>query len=300
LSKSKGSQVVVLMVPTTQPEDIASYANRVGNTWKIGRKDVGDGLLLVVAKDDRKVRIEVAKTLEGAIPTWPPSRSSTRPSRQPSVSGDYAGGLDAAADRVIALIRGEALPARPPPRGRGGDLGFDWEDLPIFMFFAVPVVRRVRCARIFGRKLGSLLTGAGVGGLAWLFTRQPAGGRRRSAGSTAGWAVFEPQPGAITRGSRRGGLGAAGAGVAAVRWLERWLGGRLQLRRRRRLWGRRRLGRTGDVGQTATPVQAPLAGRARRPARRAARLVQRLMQRVAASERRHSGEIRIHVEAACR
>ena len=56
------------MVPTTQPEDIASYANRVANAWKIGRKDVGDGVLLVVAKDDRKVRIEVAKTLEGAIP----------------------------------------------------------------------------------------------------------------------------------------------------------------------------------------------------------------------------------------
>ena len=66
LEKAKGSQVVVLMVPTTAPEDIASYANRVGNTWKIGRKDVGDGVLLVVAKDDRKLRIEVAKTLDRA------------------------------------------------------------------------------------------------------------------------------------------------------------------------------------------------------------------------------------------
>ena len=59
------------MVPTTLPEDISSYANRVGNAWKIGRKEVGDGILLIVAKDDRKVRIEVAKTLEGAVPTWP-------------------------------------------------------------------------------------------------------------------------------------------------------------------------------------------------------------------------------------
>ena len=59
------------MVPTTLPEDISSYANRVGNAWKIGRKEVGDGILLIVA-DDRKVRIEVAKTLEGAVPTWPP------------------------------------------------------------------------------------------------------------------------------------------------------------------------------------------------------------------------------------
>jgi uncharacterized protein len=66
--QKKGSQIVVLMVPTTQPEDIASYANRVGNAWKIGRKDVGDGILVIVAKDDRKMRIEVAKTLEGAVP----------------------------------------------------------------------------------------------------------------------------------------------------------------------------------------------------------------------------------------
>ena len=68
LEQAKGSQVVVLMVPTTQPEDIASYANRIGNAWKIGRQGVGDGLLLLVAKDDRKVRIEVGRGLEGVIP----------------------------------------------------------------------------------------------------------------------------------------------------------------------------------------------------------------------------------------
>lgn len=56
------------MVPTTQPEDIASYAWRVASTWKIGRRDVGDGVLLIVAKDDRRMRIEVAKKLEGALP----------------------------------------------------------------------------------------------------------------------------------------------------------------------------------------------------------------------------------------
>ena len=66
--QKKGSQIVVLMVATTQPEDIASYANRVGNEWKIGRKEVGDGMLVIVAKNDRKMRIEVAKSLEGAVP----------------------------------------------------------------------------------------------------------------------------------------------------------------------------------------------------------------------------------------
>src|SRR3954464_2024746 len=68
LEQSKGAQVAVLLVPTTHPEDDASYANRVANAWKIGRKGLGDGVLVVVAKDDHKVRIEVAKSLEGAIP----------------------------------------------------------------------------------------------------------------------------------------------------------------------------------------------------------------------------------------
>ncbi|MCV5942358.1 TPM domain-containing protein, partial [Escherichia coli] len=68
LETELGSQIVVLMVPSTAPEDIASYAHRVADTWKIGRREVGDGLLIVVAKDDRRVRIEVAKALEGAIP----------------------------------------------------------------------------------------------------------------------------------------------------------------------------------------------------------------------------------------
>jgi len=68
IEEKSGSQVVVLMVPTTAPEDIAPYAHRVASTWKIGRKDVGDGLLVVIAKDDRRMRIEVARALEGAIP----------------------------------------------------------------------------------------------------------------------------------------------------------------------------------------------------------------------------------------
>jgi uncharacterized protein len=112
---------VVLMVPTTAPEDIASYANRVGNTWKIGRKDVGDGVLLVVAKDDRKLRIEVAKALEGAIPDLAAKQIIDEALTPHFKAGDYAGGLDAAVDQLAARIKGEPLPSVTPADGAGSD-----------------------------------------------------------------------------------------------------------------------------------------------------------------------------------
>lgn len=165
-----GSQVVFLMVPTTQPEDIVSYANRIGNAWKIGRKDVGDGLLLVVAKQDRRVRIEVAKTLEGAIPDLAAKQIIDEAITPRFRSADYAGGLDAAADQITALIRGEALPA-PARRdaGRTGERGFQFFDLAVLLFLAVPIASGV-LRGIFGRKFGSLLTGGGVGAIAALVT----------------------------------------------------------------------------------------------------------------------------------
>ncbi len=173
--QAKGSQLVVLMVPTTQPEDIASYANRVGNSWKIGRQGVGDGLILLVAKNDRKVRIEVAKTLEGAVPDLAARQVIDEAITPNFRKGDYAAGLEAAADQLMARISGEALPA--PARGtqgssgggRGYDDGFDWVNLGIFLFFAVPIAGSV-IGRIFGRKLGALLTGGGVGALALVIT----------------------------------------------------------------------------------------------------------------------------------
>ena len=173
LETAKGSQVVVLIVPTVQPEDIASYANRVGNVWKIGRKDVGDGVLLVVAKEDRKVRIEVAKTLEGAIPDLAAKRIISEAITPKFKTGDYAGGLSAGVDQLTARIKGETLPevaTAQTGNPLGGLLGgFDWMDLAIFLFFAVPIGGAV-AKSVFGQKLGSLLTGGGVGLLAFLAT----------------------------------------------------------------------------------------------------------------------------------
>lgn len=172
--QKKGSQIVVLMVATTQPEDIASYANRVGNAWKIGRKAVGDGILVVVAKDDRKMRIEVAKTLEGAVPDLAAARIIDEAMKPRFRQNDFAGGLDAAADQLMARVNGEAL---PEVDARGGDFGdgqgsgrgFDWQDLGIFLFAAVlvggPIARR-----ILGKIPGSLALGGVTGVVVMVLT----------------------------------------------------------------------------------------------------------------------------------
>jgi uncharacterized protein len=168
--QTKGTQIAVLMVSTTQPEDIASYANRVGNEWKIGRKQVGDGVLVVVAKDDRKVRIEVAKALEGAIPDLAAKHIIDEAVTPNFRKGDFAAGLHAAVDRLTARISGEALPAPEQPRSRQStNFGFDWMDLAIFLFFAVPIAGGV-LRGIFGNKLGGFFTGAGVGAIALFIT----------------------------------------------------------------------------------------------------------------------------------
>lgn len=167
---STGSQVVVLMVPSTAPEDIASYANRVGNTWKIGRREVGDGLLVIVAKDDRKVRIEVAKTLEGAIPDLAARQVIDRAISPRFKQGDFLGGLDAGTDQIMALIKGESLPApAAQDRKKTGQSGFQWADIAIFLFFAVPIAGSI-IRGILGNKLGSLATGVGAGFIAMLLT----------------------------------------------------------------------------------------------------------------------------------
>lgn len=171
LEKAKGSQVVVLIVPTVQPEDISSYANRVGNAWKIGRKGVGDGVLFVVAFKDRQMRIEVAKTLEGAIPDLAAKQIITNAVTPRFKAGDYAGGISAGVDQLTARINGEALPEVSATTSGSGKLpgGFDWMDLAVFLFFAVPI-GGVIAKSIFGQKLGSLITGGAVGTLAFMFT----------------------------------------------------------------------------------------------------------------------------------
>ena len=166
VERELGTQIVVLIVPTTLPEDIAAYAQRVGDTWKIGRRDVGDGLLIVVAKNDRRIRIEVAKALEGAVPDLAARQIIAETITPAFRRNDYAGGLNAAIDRIAARVKPEGLPppdARTSRPERGGE--FDWGQLALFFFVAVPIVGSV-LSRLFGRKFGALLTGGGAGALA--------------------------------------------------------------------------------------------------------------------------------------
>lgn len=155
-----GSQIVVLLVPTTQPEDIAAYAFRVADTWKIGRRDVGDGLLIVVAKEDRKVRIEVARALEGAVPDLAAWRIIDGVITPAFRRGDFAGGLDGAVDALAALIRGEGLPLPAGDDAATASIGL--EDLGALLFVGVPMIGAVLIG-LFGRKPGSLLTGGLTG-----------------------------------------------------------------------------------------------------------------------------------------
>ena len=206
--QSRGAQVVVLMVASTQPEDITSFAQRVGDFWKIGRQNIGDGLLLVVAKNDRKVRIATTKALEGAVPDLAASQIIDTAITPRFKQGDFAGGLNAGTDQLMARITGEALPA--PERQRGARQtrgGFNWTDLAVFLFFAVPIGARV-LSSVLGRKLGVLVTGGAVGGAAWLFTSSLliAG----AAGVAGLLFALVASLGALGRGGALGGLGGLG------------------------------------------------------------------------------------------
>ncbi len=178
--RERGTQIVVLMVPTTLPEDVASYAQRVGAAWKIGRREVGDGLLIVVAKNDRRVNIQTAKALEGAVPDVIAGRIITDVFRPAFRANNYAGGLNAAVDQLTARIKGEnlALPKLEEPgwqEGGGGGEAVLGGLLPMAMFFfiGVPIIGSVLTS-MMGRKLGSVATGAVSGGAAWLVTASMA------------------------------------------------------------------------------------------------------------------------------
>ena len=165
LQQRKGSQLQVLMIPSTQPEDIEAYAVRAFESFKLGRKGVDDGVLLVVAKDDRKVRIEVGYGLEGAIPDIAAGRVIQEYMVPKFRQGDYAGGVVDASAQLVRLVDGEPLPEPVASNPTGPESGDAW----LFALFAAYI------ASLFARSL---------------FARLPAGLRilfTVAAGALAAW-----------------------------------------------------------------------------------------------------------------
>lgn len=164
--REAGPQVAVLMVASTQPEDITDFTQRVGDAWKIGRRDIGDGLLVVIAKNDRRVRIAPAKALEGAVPDLAARQIIDQQMAPAFRQGDYAGGLNRGLDALMARVRGEHL---PPPQARGAadrSGAPDWTTLGLFLFVGVPLVGGL-LSGLLGRKLAALVTAGGTGAAAW-------------------------------------------------------------------------------------------------------------------------------------
>jgi len=159
----KGSQIAVLIVPTTQPEDIAQFGIRVADAWKIGRKNVDDGVILIVAKQDRKLRLEVGYGLEGAIPDAIAKRVIAEAITPLFKEGDYPGGIDAGVTQLMQLIEGESLPAPLD----GPSTQFDESNF-MFILFGGLMAGFVLSAML-GRVMAGMLAGLGTGVLAALF-----------------------------------------------------------------------------------------------------------------------------------
>jgi uncharacterized protein len=160
----KGSQVAVLIVPSTAPETIEQYALRVAERWKPGRKNVDDGALLLVAKDDRTLRIEVGYGLEGALTDAACKRIISEIIVPRFRQGDFYGGIAAGVDRVLRVIDGEALP-KPEEKRSGGTRGIG-EFLPVALILAL--VMGVVLRTVLGRFPGALVTGGAVTIVAWM------------------------------------------------------------------------------------------------------------------------------------
>jgi uncharacterized protein len=209
LQRRKGSQIAVLIVPTTAPETIEQFSIRAAETWKIGRKKIDDGALLVVAKDDHKLRIEVGYGLEGALTDVTARRIIDEIIVPRFRAGDFAGGIAAGLTRMIGVIDGEPLPVPAPQVSHGPDMDSLSSFLPVAIFGSLFVGGFLRA--LLGSLLGSAVAGgvvavitwfvlhsliasAAFGGLAFLIVLittafQTAGpsGRRGYGGSSGGW-----------------------------------------------------------------------------------------------------------------
>jgi uncharacterized protein len=165
----KGSQIAILIVPTTQPETIEQYSIRVAEAWKIGRKKIDDGALLVIAKNDHRLRIEVGTGLEGALTDITSRRIIDEVIAPRFKEGDYAGGISDGLTRMIGVIDGEPLPAPKPEASHPSELPY-WVLNPFNPFTIIFVLAVSAISRsVLGRLAGSGLAGGVIATIIWLF-----------------------------------------------------------------------------------------------------------------------------------
>jgi len=223
----KGSQIAVLIIPTTQPESIEQYSIRVVDAWKLGRKGVDDGALLLIAKDDHKMRIEVGYGLEGILPDAIASRIIRETITPHFKQGDFYGGIQAGLDRMMRVIDGEPLPA-PSQRNTSWAGVQNFLPVAIVLVFIVAGILRA----IFGRLGGALVTGGFSALLLWfiissllgsvlmgvvVFLFALASGQRFGYGPFSGFGGFGGG-GFGGSGGFSGGGGGFGGGGASGGW----------------------------------------------------------------------------------
>ena len=236
--RRKGAQVAVLMVPSTQPETVDQFAVRVQESWKLGRKGIDDGVLLVVAKSDRKLKIEVGYGLEGILPDAIAKRIIEEDIVPRFKERDFYAGVRAGTDRIMRVIEGEKLPpprAHSEARGTSPDV-FQWFVIAFFIAgIAGPIV-----TGLFGRLPGAGALGGGLAAFAWLvigsaflaaligllaFVIALLAGLGRSGGwssSGGGWSSSGSSGGGFSSSSDSGGFsgggGSSGGGGASGSW----------------------------------------------------------------------------------
>jgi uncharacterized protein len=219
----KGSQVAVLIVPSIGDETIEEFAGRVTDDWKLGRKGIDDGALLVIAMKERRMRIHTGRGVQGTLTDALSKRIIADIVTPHFRNGDFAGGIDAGADAIMKAIEGEALPEpKAAPRGKV-DSTSSFGDIALLAFFAVPIVGSV-LRSMFGRFLGATATSGITGIAAWLLigslaigivaaiaafvvTLMFSGGSGRSVGRRGGGVII---PGGFGGGSWGGGGGGGG------------------------------------------------------------------------------------------
>jgi uncharacterized protein len=241
----KGSQVAVLIVPTTDGEAIEQFSLRVAEAWKVGRKKIDDGALLVIAKNDRHLRIEVGYGLEGALTDVTSKRIIDEDITPKFKAGDFAGGISAGVDKMFRVIDGEKLPAPEPPHWQPSTRSFDPGDL-FNPFLLIPVLLFGGALRMMlGRLLGSGVAGGLVALIAWFFfgslilallvglvssvlvmfsdaiTMPSSGGRSGRSGGGGGWSGGGSSDWSSSSSSSSdsgGGGGSFGGGGASGSW----------------------------------------------------------------------------------